>query len=255
MTNLTDSKLGYNIGDTVCTTTSLNIRSSPDVSASVFFTSTSDEHLSVSSSQSYSANGLDWIQVKARGVVGYCATKYVKACSGGGGGGGYAASPCFPDRLSPRDKLMVAAWALYNQRASETYTQNMLDRWVGIREGVCPPDAPKFSDCSSAATWVYATVFGRGEDFMNGQNWGAGYTGTLSQHGRLVDLSQAKPGDLVFYGKAIGSISHVSVFAGNDERGRAMTISHGSDPVKYIPIDEYGSLQRLQIRTYLDGRE
>jgi hypothetical protein len=252
--NLT-ALLGYNLGDSVCTTTNLNIRSSPDTSASILFTANAGEQLSVSSTQTFTSNGLEWLQLKGRGYVGYAASKYLKACSGGGGGGGgSAAAPCFSDRSSPRDKLMITAWALYNQRANGHYSQDMVKRWVGISGGVCAPAAPVYSDCSSSSTWVYWSVFGRETDFLNGQSWSAGYTGTLSQHGRLIDLSAAKPGDLVFYGKAVGSISHVSIYAGKKD-GVDMTISHGSDPVGYYPIDAYGSLKRLQIRTYLDGRE
>jgi hypothetical protein len=90
-----------------------------------------------------------------------------------------------------RAKLKEAALALYRNRANEKYTQDATQRlvdddlsiarsarvlrrvvpyrrWAGIHNGVMPPKAPVHSDCSSAATWVYWTVFGKGKDFVNG---------------------------------------------------------------------------------------
>jgi len=194
----------------------------------------------VLSSDTPEGNGLRWIPVSGRGYNGYAAQNYLAACPSTGG-----AAPCFGDTSSPRDKILTAAWALYNQRAMETYTQDGR-RWSGITGSVCPPSAPPFSDCSSAVTWAYWTVFGKGSDFLNGQKWGAGYTGTLTNFGRVVQLADAKAGDLVFYGTCNGCISHVSIYVGD-----SMTISHGSDPVGYYKIDSYGSLKRQQIRSYL----
>jgi len=225
-------------GSKVCTTTALNIRSSPSTSSSIYFTSNQGEELTVRSSQVLQGNGYNWIPVSGRGYDGYAAENFITPCG--------VAAPCFSDKSSPRDKILQSSWALYNQRSNEHYTQDSR-RWSGITNNVCPPSAPSYSDCSSASTWVYWTVFGKGNDFLNGQNWGAGYTGTLTNHGRLVQLSEAKPGDLVFYGTCSGCVSHVSIYVGN-----GMTISHGSDPVGNYPIDSYGSLKRQQIRNYLD---
>jgi hypothetical protein len=43
------------------------------------------------------------------------------------------------------------------------------------------------------------TIYGSGPDFLNGENWSAGYTGTLLEHGTEVDVSTMQPADLVFY--------------------------------------------------------
>jgi len=109
---------------------------------------------------------------------------------------------------------------------------------------VCPPQAPPFSDCSSAVTWCYWTVFGNGPDFINGASWTAGYTGTQISHGKEVTLAEAQVGDLVFYGKAHNDINHVAMYIGTNK-----VISHGSDPVGYLAID-YRS-DRQQIRSYI----
>jgi len=237
--------LGFSNGATVCTTTGLNVRSAPTTSASVYFTSNSGEKLTIASDQTYSGDGINWNKLSGRGYVGYAASQYLIGCGGSAGG----TAPCFSDRSNPRDKIVQSSWALYNQRANEHYTQDGR-RWSGISGGLCPPSAPPYSDCSSAVTWAYWTVFGKDTDFINGQRWTAGYTGTQTNNGRVVSYQDAKPGDLVFYGTSAGSISHVSIYVGN-----GMTISHGSDPVGYYNIDSYGTLKRQKIRTYLDGRE
>jgi hypothetical protein len=165
-------------------------------------------------------------------------------------------NPCFPDTdtRTDREKLMEAAEAIMVHASEQKYTQagytsdEIPGRWCGIRLKICPPRAPKFSDCSSSSTWVYWTVFGNGPDILNNQNWGAGYTGSLVTRGEEVTLEEAQPGDLVFYGnKETGHVSHVSIYIGDSK-----TISHGSDPPKRVGVDSYGSLKRLHIRKYID---
>jgi cell wall-associated NlpC family hydrolase len=112
-------------------------------------------------------------------------------------------------------------------------------RWSGIDGKVYPPNAPPYSDCSSAVTWIYWTVYGGGPDFLNGENWQAGYTGTLLQHGTQIQYSQIQPGDLVFYANP----EHVTMYMGNGQ-----VVSHGEDPVA-IEAWDYRPVQ--EIRTYL----
>jgi len=156
--------------------------------------------------------------------------------SGGGGGGGGVP----PGTSAQRQGLYTAAMALYNNRASEHYTQGS-SRWIGITDGVRPPSAPTYSDCSAAATWCYWTVFGSGPDFLNGQNWRAGYTGTMSSRGRSTGCSTMQIGDLAFYGNPI---SHVAISIGNGK-----VVSHGSDPVGLYPYNYRSDLNSC--RTYL----
>jgi len=153
---------------------------------------------------------------------------------GGGSPGGMTPKPgmMMPSSGGPgaassgtRAGVVAAAMALYNQRSHETYTQGS-SRWSGITGKVMPPNAPPSSDCSAAATWCYWTQYGSGPDFLNGQNWKAGYTGSLIQHGKTVTCTAMQPGDLVFYGSPV---NHVAIFVGNGK-----VVSHGSDPVSYV---------------------
>jgi hypothetical protein len=163
----------------------------------------------------------------------------VKCCpsSGGGGGGGGGGSG---STSTQRQGLYTAAMALYNNRANEHYTQGT-QRWSGITGRVRPPSAPTYSDCSAAVTWCYWTVFGNGPDFINGQNWAAGYTGTMSGRGQSVGCSSMQTGDLAFYGNPI---SHVAISIGGGK-----VVSHGSDPVGLYPYNYRSDLNKC--RTYL----
>jgi len=131
--------------------------------------------------------------------------------------------------------------ALYNQRASEHYTEGS-QRWSGIKGGVMPPNVPPYSDCSADATWCYWTQFGSGPDFLNDQNWQAGYTGSLTAHGTKIacNTNTLQPADLVFYGSPV---NHVAIYVGNGK-----VVSHGSDPVGYL---SYTYRAPTQCRSYL----
>lgn len=127
--------------------------------------------------------------------------------------------------------LHQVAMDVYNKRASETYSEDMVQRWDGISGHVCPPAVPRYSDCSSMVTWVYWTLFGQGGDFMNGENWKGGYTGSLDQFGRQVpaNVNDLQVGDLCFY---YTPMHHVAIYVGG-----GMVVSHGMDPVGYYAWD------------------
>merc|ERR1712000_605723 len=97
-----------------------------------------------------------------------------------------------------RTHMMTAAKALIATKTH--YTQDAPKRWNGITRKEYPPNAPVWSDCSSAVSWIYWTVFGTGKDILNGQNWKSGNTATQVQHGKAISLLNALHGDLVFYG-------------------------------------------------------
>lgn len=92
-----------------------------------------------------------------------------------------------------------------------------------------PQQVPPYSDCSSSSTWAYWTVLGKGPDILSKQSWKAGYTGSMIQNGKRVDLKNIKPGDLIFYGKT--QVSHVAIYIGNNQ-----VVSHGSTPVRKGPV-------------------
>ncbi len=88
-------------------------------------------------------------------------------------------------------------------------------------------------------TWIYWTVYGAGPDFLNGEDWKAGYTGSMQSHGRVIQFKDIQPGDLVFYANP----AHVTMYMGGGK-----VVSHGGDPVQ-IEAWNYRPVQ--EIRTYL----
>ncbi|CUG91243.1 Hypothetical protein, putative [Bodo saltans] len=144
-------------------------------------------------------------------------------------------SPCgggqgSTDASTIRHWLLDTAMNVYYDRANEHYTEGN-QRWSGITGHVCPPNAPEYSDCSSTVTWIYWTLFGNGNDFMNNESWSAGYTGTLDQHGTQVPINTTDLaiGDLCFY---YTPMHHVAIYVGGGK-----VVSHGMDPVGYYPYD------------------
>src|SRR4051812_7074846 len=125
-----------------------------------------------------------------------------------------------------RDRVVRAAMLGLHHAAEIHYTQDAR-RWDGIRYGrrVQLGDFPRWADCSSFVTWCWWDALGgpsAGPDILNGQAWQAGYTGTLMAHGTRVSLTEALPGDLVFYGPRPGN--HVPVGVARDR-----VVSPGSE--------------------------
>jgi len=145
---------------------------------------------------------------------------------------------------SQRQQLVTCGQALYNNRYSEHYTENSPARWTGIDDKIRPPSAPTYSDCSSAVTWCYWTVFGNGPDIINGENWQAGYTGTMATHGKAIDCSQLQPGDVILYGSG-APWDHAEMYMGNGQ-----TVSHGADPVSYESSSSNQGFATHQCRSY-----
>jgi cell wall-associated NlpC family hydrolase len=145
-----------------------------------------------------------------------------------------AKAQCWADshkwtRAEVKHKLHHVAMVVYRDRNKEHYTEGD-KRWSGIQHNVCPPHAPPYSDCSSTVTWIYWTVFGKGKDFLNGEDWKAGYTGTLDKHGTRVGIKvdDLQVGDLCFY---YHPMHHVAIYVGGGK-----VVSHGADPVGYYPV-------------------
>lgn len=145
----------------------------------------------------------------------------------------------YPPTGSKEQKLRAAmvAYALwgYNNRAEIHYAEFRPMLYLNALETL-----PVSEDCSTFATKDYKYA---GAADPNGLNYdGYGNTGTMREHGIVIPLAQALPGDLAHYDNP----QHVAIYVGN---GRV--ISHGSEigpllsPVDYRPLTE--------IRTYLDG--
>ena len=160
------------------------------------------------------------------------------------------------ERMTVRT-LIVQGCQLLLSRINEVNYSEGSDRWDGIahRKLISQGSAvfPFEGDCSSTATWLLwnglAHHLGQ-PDVVNGENWNAGYTGTMASHGRLVvnDGKNGKPsdikvGDLVLYGPP-PTFEHVAVAIGG-----GMVFSHGSEagPFK-LPIDYRPD--RAEVRRY-----
>lgn len=139
-----------------------------------------------------------------------------------------------------QDRLGLVNVAKFEIGKPVSYTQNTVpgdDRWSGINLWVCPfqyesINYPPKADCSSFVSWIYWVVFGLGDDFVNGQNWNGGATGSLSEHGTRVSLDQARPGDIVIYGVS-SPYTHATLYIGN---GRVISFG-GSHPPDEYDID------------------
>jgi len=125
-----------------------------------------------------------------------------------------AAGPCSKVKPTRQGIADAAMWA-YNSKKHITYSQSP-SRWSGISQRVCPySKVPPIADCSSFVSWLFWSAFGNGKDFLNGQSWKAGYTGTMGSHGKSVSLAQARPGDVVLYGNA--PYSHATLYVGKNK--------------------------------------
>lgn len=127
-----------------------------------------------------------------------------------------------PKQPTASRRATIVNTALYGARVSGSihYTQSSL-RMYGVRNKIKPPGIPRYEDCSSFSTWCY-WVAGAADPNGLGYN-GQGYTGTLAAHGRAVSPSQARPGDLVFYGGGF-PYTHVAIYIGGGK-----VVSHGSE--------------------------
>jgi len=148
-----------------------------------------------------------------------------------------------PSGGSNRAQLVACGQDVYNNRYNMQYTEGS-QRWSGITGRVYPPSAPPYSDCSSTITWCYWTIFGNGPDFVNNDNWGGGYTGTMASNSVQIDCSQLQPGDIILYGSGY-PWDHVEMYMGN-----GITISHGGDPASFESATSNQGFDTFQCRTY-----
>ena len=141
-----------------------------------------------------------------------------------------------------RDRAVQAAMLGFRNRGAIHYTQGGA-RWQGIadtrysRQGQFPNQA----DCSAYVTWCLWNALWvpfKVKDVVNGADWRAGYTGTMLNHGKLVEhLSNTLIGDCVIYGGGTGS--HVAIIVkGGNVTDRPMVMSHGSEAGPfYVPYN------------------
>lgn len=152
-------------------------------------------------------------------------------------------------RAQARALVVKGAALLLNHAAAVHYTQSGA-RWQGIREGllISRGQFPHFGDCSSTATWLLWNALGHHfgvRDVVNGTGWRAGYTGTISQHGkRVVHDRNIRVGDLILYGHGF-PYEHVTVALGGGK-----CFSHGSEAGPFKLDIDYRS-DRAQVRRFI----
>ncbi len=156
-------------------------------------------------------------------------------------------------RKRTRNRIKAAAYEALKRKGSMTYTQNARARWDGIRHGrrAYKHEAPRSADCSALATWCiwdgvlrYLRNGTVRTDFVNGQNWLAGYTGTQQDHGRRV-TGRKLVGDLVFYGPPGSRVAnHVAIYVGN-----GLVVSFGSQGGPYLLRWDYRHV--VETRRYI----
>lgn len=152
-----------------------------------------------------------------------------------------------------RDRARQAALLGLHHASELHYTQDAR-RWEGINQNkiAAKGEFPQHADCSSFATWCLWNAlhvpFNLG-DSVNGENWRAGFTGTLATHGRLVrDQQHALRGDLVLYGHA-APYDHVAIVVYHSN-GKAIVVSNGSEGGPYLLPYDYRS-DVAMIRRYI----
>jgi NlpC/P60 family len=127
-----------------------------------------------------------------------------------------------------RQRIVAAAMIGYYNRGAIAYD---FGGGHGVSLGLYP-NIPGAMDCSSFACWCYNSA---GTDVFPRT---ASDTYHMEPMGKSVSISQAVPGDLVFYP------GHVAVYIGNNK-----TVSHGSDPGPIIIDYNYRAVS--SIRSYI----
>lgn len=159
-------------------------------------------------------------------------------------------------RIACRECVVQAAKLACAHEPEIHYTQDIHLRWDGInrRRNAALGQYPSYADCSSFATWcLWNGLYLKYHlpDKVNGKNWSAGNTGTMTSHGLgvSIDPQSILPGDCVFYRKdAGGPISHVAIVV-SKLRGVPMVVSHGSE--KGPTYRKYNYRTPVQIRRYI----
>lgn len=157
-------------------------------------------------------------------------------------------------RAEARRRVYNAAWLGYSHRVRMHYTQGNR-RWDGINKdfNAKQGEYPKYADCSSFATWCLWNglhIPYNVRDTVNGAAWRHGYTGTMLEHGKVVQhLNNVLVGDCVIYGKTGTTGAHTAIVVGK-KNGQIMVISHGSEGGPYyLPYNYRKDI--MSIRRYI----
>ena len=166
-----------------------------------------------------------------------------------------------------RRQAKHAALLGYRKAALIHYTQGPR-RWDGIRLRLraIKNQFPRYADCSAFVTWCLWTATRRFKlwDFVNGESWGGGYTGTMADHGERVTRVHKNGGlsvltaDAVLYGPG-PDYSHTAIVVDSTWKVRAgwehlgpqpLVVSHGSEGGPFLLPMDYRS-DRGEVRRYI----
>jgi hypothetical protein len=153
------------------------------------------------------------------------------------------------ERKGARDVVTAAALLGVQHKDEVHYTQQWDLRWQGIESSrkAAQGQFPHHADCSAFVTWCLWQALGDGPDVVNGERWTAGFTGTMVEHGKVIDDNRhAVRGDAVLYGSP--TPFHTAIIIGRRD-GKLLAASHGEETGPYIvPWDAW---QVNSIRRYI----
>lgn len=150
--------------------------------------------------------------------------------------------------------MACQAAALMLHNAPVPYTEKGW-RWQGIDQGLKAwrGQYPTESDCSSSVTWWLWNGLDHFHvgDIVNGENWKAGFTGTLMDSGLAISAHQLERCDVVIYGNAYPGFHTAMVVGRRPGDSKPMVVSHGngSGP-QYLAYDQMGQ-NLLAYRRYI----
>lgn len=153
-------------------------------------------------------------------------------------------------RAQARKTILTGVELLMANPAAIHYTQGK-NRWQGIDQHMDPHKGkrPTYSDCSSSSTWLLwaAMCLPYGvRDVVNGTAWTSGYTGTMLQHGKVVQhIENVKVGDCFLYGQRGSTGAHVAISIGGTK-----AFSHGGERGPFI-VDYRYRPDLMCIRRYI----
>lgn len=152
------------------------------------------------------------------------------------------------EKIKARDLAMQAAALGLHNSAQVHYTQGP-QRWEGIagQAKAWRGQYPKHADCSAFVTWCLWNGLDHFHvgDVVNGEEWRAGYTGTLLDNGvSVVHAGNFQRGDVVLYGAGAPG-EHTALYVGGGK-----VISHGSEAGPFL-LDMHYRPDFLDLRRYI----
>lgn len=143
------------------------------------------------------------------------------------------------ERAAARSIIVEGCRWMVSNKDRVNYTEGP-ERWEAITQRLRIVEGRylTYGDCSSTATWLLwnglTHINPQMPDIVNGEDWRpGGVTGTIAQHGMLVQEDALRVGDLILYGPP-PAYEHVTVALGG-----GMCFSHGGQAGPFKCIINY----------------